>query len=104
MVPHAIGNMEKMSQFQLHSNDDLQQYLLRLSNEFRQRGYADTANEIMAVSQFALGSPSEFLDEADKLLRSVHASSHDVLTKTERSDLVEAIKHIDTAFRRIGGA
>lgn len=104
MVPHAIGDMEKMSDFQLHSNDDLHQYLLWLSNEFRQKGYADTADEIAAVSQFALGSPSEFLDEADKLLRSVHASSHGVLTETERDDLVEAIKQIDNAFRRVGGA
>lgn len=96
--------MDKMRHFQLHSNDDLHQYLLWLSNEFRQRGYADTANEITAVSQFALGSPSEFLGEADTLLRSVHVSSDGVLTETERDDLVEAIKQIDNAFRRVGGA
>ena len=93
-----------MSHFHLQSNDDLYNYLLRLGNALRQRGHTDTADEIMAVSQFALGSPSEFLDEADKLLRSVHTSLPDVLTASERDDLAEVVKQIGHAFRRVGGA
>lgn len=88
----------------LRSNDDLYRYLLSLGKEFESYGQTDVAHEINVVSRLAVGSPSEFLFESQKLLTALPARCSDVLTKKQMYDLSIVISQIDEAFRRVGGA
>jgi len=93
-----------MNRLQLKSNDELYRYLVSLVGELKQTGKAETSNEVMLASQFALGSPSEFLHEAMIALTSVQAKCKDILTETQLADLESVIEQINAAFQRIGGA
>ena len=93
-----------MSSIKLESYDDLHQYLVGLSKEFENRGRKEIADEVYHVSQFAFGSPTEFLGESRILLSSLVAQCSDLLFEHQTDDLKAVLVQIEDAFRKIGGA
>lgn len=93
-----------MNPSQLNSNDDLYRYLVSLGNELIQKGASEIPDKLMAASQFAFGSPSEFLHEAMSALTLVDTNCQDILTQPQLAELESVIGEIKKAFDRIGGA
>ena len=92
-----------MSKFTLASNEDLYKYLVWLGDRFKAKGKPDTASEILMTTNFAIGSQTEFLGEARKLLISLSGELDAVLTKAEQIDLEQVVNQINMAFGKIGG-
>ncbi|MBI1178447.1 hypothetical protein GC207_13515 [bacterium] len=93
-----------MNPHQLHSNNELRDYLVWLSNELKSKGQSELADDVYLASRFAVGSASEFLHEAGKALRKVKASSALMLTGSQLTDIAKVIEQIETAFKKVGGA
>jgi hypothetical protein len=75
-----------------------------LSEELARRGQAQVAKDVGFARYFAVGSPSEFLHESEKVLTAVLNGSGDVLTDDEKRDMRRVVSEIEEAFRRVGGA
>jgi len=88
----------------MKSNEDLHEYLCWLAEELRKRGQEGLADKVAAASDFACGSPSEFLHEVERALKEVRASVGSMLSDREKEDIGAAVQQIDEAFKKVGGA
>jgi hypothetical protein len=88
----------------LKNNEELYRYLLSLADELKHLGKSHASFAVALASQFASGSPSEFLHEAMTALTSVQADCKEILTETQLANLKSVIEQIKVAFQRIGGA
>jgi hypothetical protein len=88
----------------IKSNEDLYEYICWLAQELRKRGQEALAGKLVTANDFACGSPSEFLHEAECALKEVTASGDAKLNDTEKEDVTAVIRLIDEAFKKVGGA
>lgn len=93
-----------MNPHQLQNDKELFDYLLWLSGELKSKGDAELAEEVRIASRFASGSPSEFLHEAQAVLKKVRTNCASVLSETQLADAASVIGQIETAFKKVGGA
>lgn len=93
-----------MSYTKLTSNADLFEYLTRLAEEFIKQDMLEVADKLLQANRFATGSPSEFFQEAQVVLRVVKTTCRARLTEAQLEDIDGVIEQIESAFRRIGGA
>jgi hypothetical protein len=96
-----------MAAREFQSNRELFDYLVQLSDILRSKGEADLADQVWKASRFASGPPSEFLYEAEAALRSVRQTCVDrsvILDEAELEQAGSAVRQIQIAFMRIGGA
>ena len=85
------------------NNNDLADYLQQLGAQLRSCDRFDAAERTLFASQFATGSASEFLFEAEEALKVVHRSCADVLSEVEIAQVVRVLKQIREAFDQVGG-
>jgi hypothetical protein len=88
----------------LQNNQELFNYLTVLSDHLRSRGQTELANVVRTASQFAFGSQSEFLSEAQDALKKVRSSNSNVLDQEQSSKITDIINQIQVAFIKVGGA
>jgi hypothetical protein len=93
-----------MNPTQLKNNDELLDYLLRLSGELSSEGEAKLAEEVKIAGRFASGSPSEFLYEAQEVLEKVRINCASTLNEIQLAGIARVIQQIETAFQKVGGA
>ena len=86
------------------NDKELFDYLVWLSGELKSKGKSELAEEVKIASRFASGSPSEFLHEAQTVLKKVKANCISVLSETQLADAASAIEQIESAFKKVGGA
>lgn len=88
----------------LLSNTALLEYMRKLADDLEAMGALNDACRIVDASRFVSGSPSEFLHEARNALASVLQLDERYLSAIQTEELRSAIRQIDDAFRKIGGA
>jgi len=88
----------------LKSNQELSEYLVRLSGDLHHKGATDLANAAQYAARFATGSASEFLHEAQLALSRVQEQHGGALSAAEASDIQRVLTQIREAFRKVGGA
>src|ERR1043166_8265829 len=86
------------------NDKELFDYLVWLSGELKSKDKSELAEEVRIASRFASGSPSEFLHEAQTVLKKVKANCISVLSETQLADAASAIEQIESAFKKVGGA
>lgn len=89
---------------QLQNNNELFNYLVWLSGELKSKGQPELSEEVRRASRFASGSPSEFLDEAQEVLKRVKDQCIAVLSETQLADVASVIEQIERGFKKVGGA
>lgn len=82
----------------LANNRELYDYLVALASELKQRGVASLSEAVDIASGQASSSSTEFLGESRIALRRVAAEEQGVLSDQQRSDLMDVLKQIDSAF------
>lgn len=93
-----------MNPRQLQNDKELFDYLVWLSSELNSKGKSELAEEVRIASRFASGSASEFLHEAQTVLKKVRADCTSVLSEAQLADAASASEQIETAFKKVGGA
>ena len=88
----------------LRDNSQLLEYLNSLAVRLHSAGNTEVASDVETAARFALGSPSEFLDEAQRALTNVRSQCPAILNATDVADLDMVLQQIRTAFDRVGGA
>ncbi|MCD4824348.1 MAG: hypothetical protein K8S55_07060 [Phycisphaerae bacterium] len=91
-----------MNPKEMKSNEDLHEYICWLVQELKTRGQNELADQLAVASDFSFGSPSEFLYEAESVLKKVRDVAGTILSDSEKEDVDAAIRQIDLAFKRIG--
>lgn len=89
---------------QLQNNNELFNYLVWLSDVLKSKGQSELSEEVRIASRYASGSPSEFLDEAQEVLKRVKDQCIVVLSETLLADVASVIEQIERGFKKIGGA
>lgn len=89
---------------QIKNNHELFEYLVWLGGELKSKGQPELAEEVRFASRFASGSPSEFLDEAQEILKRVKDQCLAVLSDTQLTDITSVIEQIERGFNKVGGA
>ncbi len=92
-----------MNPRELKNNQDLFNYLARLSSELRTKGMVPLADEVELANRFSIGSPSEFLHEAQIILVKILNESSG-LNPEEIDDIKSVISQIKFSFQKVGGA
>lgn len=82
----------------------LYEYLIRLSEDLKSRGQHELAAEVKFASRFVVGSPSEFLHEAQQALKRVKSKCGSTLSRVEAASITDMIQKIEISFLKIGGA
>jgi hypothetical protein len=88
----------------IKSNEDLYQYICWLAQTLRARGQEALADQLATASDFACGSPSEFLHEAGCALKDVADLAGAKLSDAENGDVAAVSRLIEEAFKKVGGA
>ncbi len=88
----------------LKNNQELYDYLVRLSRNLHQQGALELAKATEHAARFASGSASEFLHEAELVLLRVKQEHREATSGSEASDVESVLEQIREAFRKIGGA
>lgn len=88
----------------LKNNQELFDYLVWLTGELKSKGQPELSEEVRHASRFASGSPSEFLDETQEVLKRVQDQCIAVLSETQLADVASVIEQIERGFDKVGGA
>ncbi len=93
-----------MNAKEICNNEDLFNYLVLIGNKLKACNHESLGEEVIMASQFAIGSASEFLHEAQIVLMKIEKIRPNALSSEELQDIQIVIKKIKVSFRNIGGA
>ena len=82
------------------NNKEFYKYLLFLEEELKKRELEDLSNIVAFARKQASGMSTEFLGESRIALQRILKEENGMLTKQERTDIVEALKQLDKALHR----
>ncbi|MEO8591288.1 MAG: hypothetical protein ABI432_18055 [Flavobacteriales bacterium] len=88
----------------LESNSHLSTYLIGIESRCRELGLNVEADRVRSAGRYTIGSPSEFLHQAQEALKVVLVKGQKVLNAVEREEITSVINQIEKAFANIGGA
>ena len=88
----------------LRSNQELYDYLLRLTRGLKSRGATELAEAVAFASGNAAGLSTEFLGESKIALQRVALEGRAVLTASESADLEDVLQQLAAAFHRAPGS
>lgn len=88
----------------LHDNSELLTYLQLVADQLEKNNQNDLADEVVFATRFAIGSASEFLNEAQMILEKILNTSPSPLPSNQLNEMKSVIAQIEEAFRKIGGA
>ena len=103
VVSHALRR-DSMDTRHLQNNQELFDYLVKLSADLDAKGERRLAEDVKRASRFVNGSPSEFLHESQVVLKILLSQHSSLFSSNDLADLASIVEQIELAFKSIGGA